>query len=142
MSQSDGSYKNIDTGIVGYFHSVSAADLNRKGYADIVVTDGHVYPQPYFLINNGDGTFTPDYTKIPASTLPYYFPGFSPVTPYAMPNYETELIDFNGDGKYDLFLGGNEVGHIGCTEWVFCTFQSSIYLNNNTEVDPTFRTAV
>ena len=128
MSQPDGTYKNIDTGINGYFHSASAVELNKKGFADIAVVDPQVQSQPYFLINNGDGTFTQDFNRMPAGTLPYYFPGST--TPHGMSIYETELIDFNGDGKYDLFLGGNEIGPNNCTQWVFCIFPSNVYLND------------
>jgi hypothetical protein len=102
LPQSNGQYTNTTLPFTGYFHSASAADFNGNGYADIVVVDPNVHKAPYFLVNNKDGTFTADYTtRLPAvqlsnCTAANCFPEI--VT--------TELIDFSGSGKYDLFLAG------------------------------------
>jgi len=133
LSQKDGTYKNIDTGINCYCHRASAAELNKKGYADIAVVDPQVNHQPYFLINNGNGTFTPDYSRMPASTLPYYFPGST--VAHGTNIYEIELLDLNNDGKFDLFLNGAEVGAQGvCTEWSFCSYPSNIFINDGSNI--------
>lgn len=116
LSQSDGTYKNVQvadssgTPFTGFFHSASAADFNGKGFADVVVTDNVTAATPYFLKNNGDGTFTKD-TRLPA-VVPYSTTGTPPVLPctsncLGAGIFTAELIDFNNTGKFDLFLGGN-----------------------------------
>src|SRR5471032_205125 len=101
MSQPDGSYKNVAAPITCYCHGASAAVLNTQGYTDIVVADAIVHKKPFMLINNKDGTFTPDYTKMPAVTNPVIFD-----VAYGRQLYSAELIDFDNTGKFDLWLGG------------------------------------
>ncbi|WP_148028781.1 VCBS repeat-containing protein [Burkholderia pseudomallei] len=109
LPQSDGTYKNITLPFTGFFHSASAADFGGKGFADIVVADPLIAGTPYFLINNGDGTFTKSTTRLP-SVIKYGTNGSQPdltcTSNCAAQIYTTELIDFNNTGKYDLFLGG------------------------------------
>lgn len=100
LSQPDGSYQNVTLPITCYCHSASAADINGDGYPDVLVTDTSVAQTPYFLINQTDGTFKPDYSRLPSSLK-------------GMQIYTAELIDFNGSGKYDVFLAGNEPGTTG-----------------------------
>jgi hypothetical protein len=95
LSQADGTYKNVKIPITGFFHSAAAADVNGNGFPDILVADNIVQGQPYFLINNKDGTFTKDLTRLPASTQ------YKPI-------FTAELIRFSPTGKYDVFLGGHE----------------------------------
>jgi uncharacterized protein YjdB len=97
LSQPNGTYTNTIIPITCYCHGASAADINGDGYPDVLVTDNIVAQTPFFLMNNGDGTFTPDYSRLP-STLKN------------MQIFSAELIDFNGSGKYDVFLAGNEPG--------------------------------
>jgi FG-GAP-like repeat len=130
MSQANGSYKNIDSGFNCYCHYATAAEMNKKGFADIFVTDGVGNPQPYFLINNGDGTFTQNLNKTPLDALPYFFPGQT--IPHPMNIYVAELIDINNDGKYDLFLAGDELGGVVCRQYSFCKFPPHLYLNDGT----------
>jgi len=106
MSQPDGSYKNVAAPITCYCHGAAAAVLNKQGYADIVVTDQKVHSQPFMLINNRDGTFTPDYLKMPSITQPVY----SGTTGKAI--WSAEFIDFDNTGKFDLWLGGTDDGSI------------------------------
>lgn len=94
MSQPDGTYKNITLPMTCFCHSASAAELNNVGYADILVTDTSVAQTPFFLVNNKDGTFTADKTRLPSGVA-------------GKGIYTAELIDF-GSGKFDAFLGGNE----------------------------------
>jgi len=116
LSQPNGTYKNVQVTdssgnpFAGFFHSASAADFNGNGKADIVVTDNITAATPYFLKNDGDGTFTKD-TRLPA-VVPYSTTGTPPVLPctsgcLGAAIFTAELIDFHSTGKYDLFLGGN-----------------------------------
>ncbi len=97
LSQPGGTYSNVTLPLTCYCHGASAADLNGDGFADLVVTDTAVAFTPYVLLNNGDGSFTADYTRFPAS--------FSRKGIYAL-----ELVDFGNRGLYDVFVGGNEPG--------------------------------
>ncbi len=94
LSQADGSYRNTTLPFTGYFHSASAADFSGKGFADIVVVDPIQAGTPYFLTNNGDGTFAKNTTRLACAACNH-----SQI-------YTTELIDFNRTGRYDLFLAG------------------------------------
>jgi hypothetical protein len=95
LSQADGTYKNTILPISCFCHSATAADVNGDGYPDILVADNIVQQEPFFLINNKDGTFTRDLTRLPSDAK------FKPI-------FTTELIDFGHTGKYDVFLGGHE----------------------------------
>jgi hypothetical protein len=80
-----------------YLHGASAADLDHDGFTDIVVsdvavccnaTDGY---EVFALMNQRDGTFRVDKTRIP---------------PHADGQYiAVELIDVDADGNADLLLG-------------------------------------
>lgn len=108
MSQPDGSYKNIAAPINCYCHGAAAAEMNKKGYADIVVVDPSVRMMPYMLINNGEGTFTPDYSKFANDTK-------------EKPIATVEIIDFDNAGKFDVILAGGELsfdfGNFVTTRW-------------------------
>ena len=106
LSQADGTYKNVTLPTTCYCHGASAADASGKGYADVLVTDNQSNAKvPYFLINNKDGTFTQDLTRLPFKPATY----LAPNTNYgAVVMYDAELIDFDSSGKYDAFLAGTE----------------------------------
>lgn len=100
LSQPNGTYQNITlSGITCYCHGGTAFDETGKGYADVVVATGSTNGEPaLFLVrNNQDGTFTKDTT-----TLPSTFNGKSV--------YSVEAIDLDGNGTYDLWLGGFDPG--------------------------------
>jgi len=121
MSQPDGSYKNVAAPITCYCHGAAAAVLNTQGYADIVVVDPYVNKQPFMLINNKDGTFKPDYTKMPGATAPVMFN-----IAYGRQIYSVELIDFNSSGKFDLWFGGIDDNSNSA-------FAASIFTNTGTD---------
>lgn len=101
MSQADGTYKNVEM-LECYCHGASAADVNGNGFANIIVVDPVINKGPYFFINNKDGTFTKDSTRLPAASQAFNN-GL-----YARDIYSVELIDFNNVGKFDVILMGAE----------------------------------
>jgi hypothetical protein len=96
-TQRDGTYKDITVPVTCFCHFAAAVDYAGGGYADIFVTDHMVAATPFFLANNRDGSFTVDTSRLPAS-LQY------------KAIFSAELIDFEGHGSYDFWLGGNEPG--------------------------------
>lgn len=96
LSQADGTYKNVIAPTTCFCHSASAADFSGNGYADVVVVDNVVHGKPYFLINDKNGSFAEDLTRL-QNTIPSHAPIFT-----------AEFIDF-GRGQYDTFLGGDEL---------------------------------
>lgn len=123
LSQQNGSYKNVDMGFTCYCHGAAAADVNTRGYADIIVTDPAVSQMPYFLINNHDGTFAADKSRIAPAVNPFSFPGQTQT--YSHGIFSAELIDIFGTGKYDLWLGGVD-------DKTDTGFASSIFRNSGT----------
>ena len=81
---------------------VAYADFNEDGYLDILILaqapDGE-FPLHQMLINNGDGTYSPDNTLITN-------PGFQAHGPR-----KTVVGDFNGDNKPDVVRigGGSDI---------------------------------
>lgn len=110
LSQADGSYANLRLPYFVYGHGASAADLNRDGKPDIVLTNTSTGPaenpraptdrQPLVLINLGGGEFQVDTTRLPANWQ------FTPI-------YAFELIDVSGNGAPDLFVGAYEANATG-----------------------------
>jgi|JI10StandDraft_1071094.scaffolds.fasta_scaffold170549_1 hypothetical protein len=106
LSQPDGKYKNFAANDVCKCHSAAAADFNGTGYADIVVTDAAIAKTPYYLVNNKNGTFTADFTRMHAEVGPFSFP--NQTNTHGRQYYTVELFDVNNDGKFDMFLNGSE----------------------------------
>ena len=81
---------------------VAYADFNEDGYLDILtlsqVPDGE-FPLHQMLINNGDGTYSPDNTLITNPSFQAYGPR------------KTVVGDFNGDNKPDVVRigGGHDI---------------------------------
>jgi hypothetical protein len=71
----------------------------------------------YVLLNNKDGTFTKDETRIKNVT-----PG---------PFFSVELVDVNGDGILDLIAGGHEASP-GCAGYVGCSAETAIFYGDAT----------
>jgi hypothetical protein len=87
------------TDLVGFHHSTAAGDIDHSGHIDIFVTGGPVNPNPcpYFLLNDGQGHFTVDTTRVPLSLAAGHLSLFT-----------CELIDVDYDNNLDLVVGGSE----------------------------------
>jgi hypothetical protein len=83
-----------DVGDVGFYHGASAADVNNDGYPDIVVANIQNTPSVYFLMNQGNGTFVKDTTRV--------------TDPNPGGIFSVELLDVNQDNIIDLVIGGHE----------------------------------
>lgn len=79
----------------GFFHSVSAADLNGDGAVDFVAVDPNSPLGLRMFMNKGDGTFTEVFNRFPSYVQNRYF-------------YTVELVDVNNDGKIDMLIGGHD----------------------------------
>jgi hypothetical protein len=101
LSTARGQYTVTDVGDVGFNHGASAADINGDGYPDIVVADSL---NIVVYINQKNGTFVKDTTKINTLNLPYFV---------------VELIDVDNDGKVDVVAGGNEFNNGATTKILF-----------------------
>lgn len=114
ISQADGTYKNEVLPVTCYCHGASAAELNSAGYADIVVTDIATNTGSFMLMNNKDGTFTKDNSALPAVVR-------------GKAIFTAELLDYNHDGKVDLFLAGIEQDSAA-------SFTPTVFYNNGANV--------
>jgi hypothetical protein len=94
LSQPDGTYSNVELPFARtYSNGGSAGDLNGDGKPDVVLTasgTGSITGpiNPFVLLNNGDGTFTQVFDRLPD----------------VLPAFNLELIDTAGNGYYDLFV--------------------------------------
>lgn len=123
LSRVDGRYDNIKLPFVGYGHGATAADLNSDGLPDVVVTntscqsnepycnpDAVTNSVPYVLINEGNGRFRVDMTRLPVAVDNRF------ESQQYWGIYGLELIDVRGDGKPHLFVGAvPESFAKGCT---------------------------
>lgn len=123
LSQSDGSYTNIAFPLNCYCHSATAIDLSGAGYADIIVHDNSGGGLIYF-VNNKDGSFTRDQTRLPGSALPFGMTG-----EFSHGIWTVEALEITKAGKYDLFLGGVDLINCNCG-W---SWSSKIYKNDGTD---------
>jgi len=153
LPQANGQYTNTTLPFVAYAHSASAADFKGNGYADIVIADTsssepNGNKSPYFLDNNGDGTFTADMTRLPF-LVPYDSvtgaPNDASCLAYGcIANIsDLELIDFSGTGKYDLFAAGRGLDPEQLGNWLPTIFHNqgdNTYSQSNVTVLPNNQT--
>lgn len=95
LSRPDGSYRGDRVAITGFIHSASAADIDGDGYPDLLITGSKSAGMPSFLINNRDGTFREDATRLPQALR-------------SQPYFSSELVKYFGSNRYDVFLAGHE----------------------------------
>ena len=79
--------------IVGYHHGGASADIDADGDLDVFVTEN--FKGPFFLLNNGSGTFRKDTERIQDIN-------------YQAGIYTAELVDVDQDGYIDLLVAGHE----------------------------------
>ncbi|MFC0169268.1 DUF4214 domain-containing protein [Pseudoduganella danionis] len=134
ISQTDGTYRNVTLPDTCYCHSASAADVNRNGFADILVTDNMVGKKPFFFTNK-NGVLSRDTSRFGViysqpNDGSNGIPGVSYGTPAI---YTAELIDFYGSGRYDAFLGGTAPDNVW-GDWAPAIFKndgSGVYTQAN-----------
>lgn len=92
-------------------HSLDAADFNGDGLIDIIAVTGGAKKVPLFF-NKGKRTFK---VKTHFSSLPQKV------------YWTVALPDVDGDGDFDIFLGGDDSGTIGSKNHA----DTTIYFNEN-----------
>lgn len=102
INNGKGGFTVTDATDIAFIHGASSADVNGDGYPDLVVADLFNQMKPgangnnmLFLINQKNGTFAPDNTRIN---------GLTPWVGY----WSVELVDVNNDGILDLIAGGDD----------------------------------
>lgn len=109
LSQADGTYKNTPAPITCYCHGSSAGDITGDGNIDILTSDINRARdgRSSFVLLRGDGhgNFTEDPTGFMAQEADYAMLGKA----FYNGAFDVELIDFNNDGKLDVFLGTSEL---------------------------------
>ncbi|MEO7381684.1 MAG: VCBS repeat-containing protein [Paracoccaceae bacterium] len=102
---------------VDYHHGGASADVDGNGTID-VFTNAR---QPYFLLNDGQGHFTPNTARVPRA------PGNLHFGPIA-----SELVDVDRDGFIDLVADGYEPN--GLSNAIYWGNSSGVYLYANRSV--------
>ena len=82
----------LDT-FIGFHHGGASADIDADGDIDVFVTNSSPGP-PFFLINDGNGSFTQDTAGIEGFAREQF--------------YTAELVDVDGDDFLDLLAAGHE----------------------------------
>ena len=82
----------LDT-FIGFHHGGASADIDADGDLDVFVTNSPPGP-PFFLINDGTGSFTQDTARIEGIVREQL--------------YTAELVDVDGDDFLDLLVAGHE----------------------------------
>ena len=83
----------LDT-FIGFQHGGASADIDADGDIDVFVTDLRSHDTPFFLINDGSGSFTQDTDRVEGLDRKAL--------------YTAELVDIDGDHFLDLLAAGHE----------------------------------
>jgi hypothetical protein len=78
----------------GYHHGGATADIDGDGDIDVFLTTDSS-GRSFFLINDGNGNFTLDNTRLSSDLYPHQY-------------YTAELLDIDGDCHLDLLMSGHE----------------------------------
>jgi hypothetical protein len=105
---------------VGFHHGATAGDIDHTGHLDIFVTD-NIASGPYFLLNDGQGHFTVDMTRVPSSIITSLM-------------FTCELIDVDYDNNLDLVVSGHE--YDGMPTEIFWGNGTGFYSDTNKTVLP------
>ena len=98
LSQSDGTFIIRDASSqIGFFHSAAAADFNGDGAPDVIVVGANKGAPIQVWLNDGDGNFEAT-TKYVPSLLKNRDKNY----------YTIDLPDVDGDGHFDIFVGGHD----------------------------------
>ena len=111
LSSNDGYVRGsgLDS-IVGYHHGGASADIDADGDLDVFVTEN--FKGPFFLLNDGSGSFRKDTERIQDIN-------------YQAGIYTAELVDVDRDGYVDLLVAGHE--YSGFRTQVLWGNESGIY---------------
>jgi hypothetical protein len=121
-------YQSAFDGIdpVGNHHTATAGDIDHSGHIDIFVENQNPTNSfHYFLINDGQGHFTVDTTRVP----------YSLNHSGSLPFWSSELIDVDNDGNLDLVVGGTDEPNFLPAE-IFWGDGSGFYTDANKTILP------
>ena len=79
------------TEVSSFQHGGASADIDHDGDLDIFVMGRK--GTSYFLMNDGTGTFTYDFTRVPSG---------------GQDRFTAEMVDVDGDGAFDLVTSGHD----------------------------------
>lgn len=79
---------------VGFQHGGASGDVDSDGDIDVFITDLRSIDAPFFLINDGNGSFALDTERVEGLERKAL--------------YTAELVDVDGDGFLDLLAAGHE----------------------------------
>lgn len=120
ISQSDGTYLNKAlTGTKAFAHGGSLVDLKGDGYADIIFTDHLYHEHPFYLVNNRNGTFSENNTKLPTEIMER-----------RKSIYSLEFLKIANNRNYDLWVGGSADLDVNYA-YSWANWFSTIYFSDN-----------
>lgn len=93
LSQPNGGYIAKAVGNAGFYHNVTALDVNNDGHIDVVVTDNFASKAVFAFVNDGSGNFTQRTDLLPIGPGPFF---------------TVEAADVDNDGRTDLLVGGHD----------------------------------
>jgi len=122
------SFKEIVLPKTGFWHNLATADFNNDGNLDLLMSDSNwERPELFVLLNDGYFNFK--------RSDEYFDMGWGQRKPY----FFVSTVDFNDDGKFDVFLASDEQGHSADT-LILLNDGSNRFNRSNSVVVPKERT--